>query len=48
MELVSFLKEGMVENWDMFENFFDYLYNYALRVIPPNHPILLTEPPVSI
>ncbi|XP_057660322.1 actin-like protein 6B [Diorhabda carinulata] len=45
MELVSFLKEGMVENWDMFENFLDYIYNQALRAVPKDHPILLTEPP---
>lgn len=45
MELVSFLKEGMVENWDMFENFLDHIYNNALRAIPKDHPILLTEPP---
>ncbi|KAJ8950291.1 hypothetical protein NQ318_021147 [Aromia moschata] len=45
MELTSFLKEGMVENWDMFENFLDYIYNHALRAIPKDHPILLTEPP---
>ncbi|XP_019867723.1 actin-like protein 6B [Aethina tumida] len=45
MELSTFLKEGMVENWDMFENFLDYIYNTALRAVPRDHPILLTEPP---
>ncbi|KAG5873433.1 hypothetical protein JTB14_031050 [Gonioctena quinquepunctata] len=45
MELTSFLKEGMVDNWDMFENFLDFIYNHALRAIPKDHPILLTEPP---
>lgn len=45
MELTTFLKEGMVENWDMFENFIDYIYNYALRAVPRDHPVLITEPP---
>ncbi|VEN56965.1 unnamed protein product [Callosobruchus maculatus] len=45
MELVSFLKDGMVENWDIFENYLDFIYNTALRAVPKDHPILLTEPP---
>ncbi|ENN76756.1 actin-like protein 6B isoform X2 [Dendroctonus ponderosae] len=45
MELSTFLKDGMVENWDMFENFLDYIYYSALRAVPRDHPILLTEPP---
>ncbi|CAH0562439.1 unnamed protein product [Brassicogethes aeneus] len=45
MEITSFLKEGMIENWDMFENLMDYVYNNALKAIPRDHPILLTEPP---
>ncbi|KAJ8981489.1 hypothetical protein NQ317_007015 [Molorchus minor] len=45
MELTTFLNDGMIDNWDMFENFLDYIYNHALRAIPNDHPILLTEPP---
>lgn len=47
MELSSFLKEGMIENWDMFENLIDYIYRNALGAIARDHPILITEPPVS-
>nr|CAI5836970.1 unnamed protein product [Callosobruchus analis] len=35
----------MVENWDIFENYLDFIYNTALRAVPKDHPILLTEPP---
>lgn len=35
----------MVENWDMFENFLDYIYNSCLRAVPRDHPVLITEPP---
>lgn len=48
MELTTFLKDGMVENWDMFENFTDYIYKNALSAIPRDHPLLITEPPVSV
>lgn len=47
MELTTFLKDGMVENWDMFENFIDYIYKKALGAIPRDHPLLITEPPVG-
>ncbi|KAK4871505.1 hypothetical protein RN001_015629 [Aquatica leii] len=45
MELTTFLKEGMVENWDMFENLTDYIYKNALGAVPCDHPVLITEPP---
>ncbi|EFA10847.1 actin-like protein 6B [Tribolium castaneum] len=45
MELTTFLKDGMVENWEIFENFLDYIYSNALRAIPNDHPLLITEPP---
>ncbi|XP_063929298.1 actin-like protein 6B isoform X1 [Zophobas morio] len=45
MELTTFLKDGMVENWEIFENFLDYIYTNALRAIPNDHPLLITEPP---
>lgn len=27
MELHSYMKEGMIENWDMFEKILDYSYD---------------------
>lgn len=44
MELQSFLKDGMIENWDIFENVLDYVYNYCLHASPKDHPILFSEP----
>lgn len=35
----------MIENWQMFEAFMDYLYDKALRAVPMDHPILFSEPP---
>ncbi|XP_025832342.1 actin-like protein 6B isoform X2 [Agrilus planipennis] len=45
MELVTLLKDGMIENWDIFENVLDYIYKQGLGAIPRDHPMLITEPP---
>lgn len=45
MELSTFLKDGMIDNWDMFENFLDHIYHNSLRAVPRDHPVLITEPP---
>lgn len=45
--MVTCMKDGMVEDWELFENFMDYIYNYALHTEPENHPMLMTEPAVN-
>lgn len=45
LELNTFLKDGMIEGWQMFEAFMDYLYDRALRANSMDHPILFSEPP---
>ncbi|KAK7098169.1 actin-like protein 6A [Littorina saxatilis] len=44
MELVSFLKEGMVENWDIFEKVMDYVYSRSIKSESCLHPLLMSEP----
>lgn len=46
MDMVTFMKDGMVEDWELFENFMDHIYNYALHTESENHPMLMTEPAV--
>lgn len=48
MEMVTCMKDGMVEDWELFENFMDHIYNYALHAEPENHPMLMTEPAVTL
>ncbi|XP_035726468.1 actin-like protein 6B [Vespa mandarinia] len=45
MEMVSLMKDGMVEDWDMFERLTEYTYKQRLHALPEHHPILMTECP---
>ena len=45
MELGAFLKDGAVEDWDMFEKVVDYVYGHSLMADSEHHPLLMTEPP---
>ncbi|XP_076471335.1 actin-like protein 6A isoform X2 [Babylonia areolata] len=44
MNLVSFLKDGMVEDWDIFEKVMDYAYNRSIKSESCLHPLLMSEP----
>ncbi|EYC43788.1 hypothetical protein Y032_0481g2268 [Ancylostoma ceylanicum] len=39
----NFMKDGMIEDWDMFENLLDYSYNEVLHSEAQYHPALFTE-----
>lgn len=44
MEVVSFVRDGGVDNMDMFESVLEHVYGRAgLQVTPEDHPVLLTE-----
>lgn len=45
MEIQTFLKDGAVEDWDMFEDLVEYVYNKSLNAVPEYHPLLMSEPP---
>lgn len=46
MEVVSpFGNDGLVEDWDVVEQLWDYTLRKALLVDPSEHPMLLAEPP---
>lgn len=36
MELQSYMKDGMIENWDLFEKVIDYSYE-KVRLIPKSN-----------
>lgn len=48
MNVQSFLKDGLVNDWDLFEKALDFTFIKYLRCDPAQHPILFTEPVVSI
>lgn len=44
MNVQTFLKDGLVEDWDLFERMLGYTFHKHLRCDPTNHPILMSEP----
>lgn len=45
MEIISLMKDGMIEDWDMFERLAEYTYKNRLHAVAEHHPILMTECP---
>ncbi|OQR69271.1 actin protein 6B [Tropilaelaps mercedesae] len=43
VELTSFLKDGLVEDWDLFEKMLDYIYDKHIRSESQLHPVLMSE-----
>ncbi|RNA06276.1 actin 6B, partial [Brachionus plicatilis] len=44
MNVQSFVKDGLIDDWDTFEKVLDYTFGKHLHCDPSNHPILFTEP----
>ncbi|XP_030849315.1 actin-like protein 6B [Strongylocentrotus purpuratus] len=44
MELGTPLKDGMVEDWDMFQSVLDHAYKKYIKSDPSLHPVLMSEP----
>lgn len=43
MEVVTYMKDGQVDNWDLFEKMLDYCYAKVIRSPSEHHPALFTE-----
>lgn len=43
MEIHTYMKDGQVDNWDMFEKVLDYCYSKVVRSPSEHHPALFTE-----
>ncbi|CAG2118019.1 unnamed protein product [Medioppia subpectinata] len=48
MEMTTFLKDGMIEDWDLFEKLMDYVYKKHLKSDSMLHPVLFSEAPWNI
>ncbi|XP_046367678.1 actin-like protein 6A isoform X1 [Haliotis rufescens] len=44
MDMVSFLKDGMIDNWDVFEKVVDYAYTKHIKTESHYHPVMMSEP----
>ncbi|XP_072937718.1 actin-like protein 6A [Epargyreus clarus] len=43
MEIQTYMKDGQVDNWDLFEKMLDYCYSKVIRSPSEHHPALFTE-----
>lgn len=43
MEVQTFLKDGMIENWEMFEQIMDYSYKRHIQSESQEHPVMMSE-----
>ncbi|KAI1722733.1 actin domain-containing protein [Ditylenchus destructor] len=44
-EIISYMKDGLIEDWDAFEKVLDYLYKDCLLADSQHHSVLFTEAP---
>ncbi|CAG9858430.1 unnamed protein product [Phyllotreta striolata] len=45
MEIHSYMKDGMIEDWDLFEKIMDYSYSKVIQSESQYHPVLFSESP---
>eukprot|EP00096_Caligus_rogercresseyi_P002992 TRINITY_DN1547_c0_g1_i1.p1 TRINITY_DN1547_c0_g1~~TRINITY_DN1547_c0_g1_i1.p1 ORF type:complete len:445 (-),score=148.46 TRINITY_DN1547_c0_g1_i1:117-1451(-) len=45
MEIHSFMKDGMIENWEIFEELMNHSYSSVIRSDAEEHPVLFSEAP---
>ena len=43
VETMTYLKDGMVEDWDLFEKMLDHVYHNRMKTGPSEHPVLMSE-----
>jgi len=43
MEIVNMMKDGMIEDWDVFEKMLDYSYEKCIKSESQYHPVLFSE-----
>ena len=45
MQVQSYLKDGMVDDWNVFEEILDYSYDKIIKSQSEYHPVLFSEAP---
>lgn len=43
MEIQTYMKDGMIDNWDLFEKVLDYTYAKVIQSESQYHPVLFSE-----
>jgi len=48
MEVSNYMKDGMIEDWDLFEKVLDYTYAKCIQSESEFHPVLMSEAPWNV
>lgn len=48
VDVTTYMKDGMIEDWDLFEKVLDYTYNKVIHSESEYHPVLMSEAPWNI
>lgn len=48
MELTSFLNDGMIDDWDLFDKMLEHIYDKHIHSDSQLHPVLISEAPWNI
>lgn len=46
-EVINCMKDGMIDDWDLFEKIVDYSYSKCLHTESKFHPVLFSESPLN-
>ncbi|XP_073907415.1 actin-like protein 7B [Castor canadensis] len=47
LKLVNPLKHGIVVDWDCVQNIWEYIFQTAMKILPEEHAVLVSDPPLS-
>ncbi|ELK24568.1 PREDICTED: actin-like protein 7B [Myotis davidii] len=47
LKLVNPLKNGVVVDWDCVQSIWEYIFYTAMRILPEEHAVLVSDPPLS-
>lgn len=47
-KVVTYMKDGMIEDWDLFEKVLDYAYDKCIQSESKYHPVLMSESPSNL
>merc|ERR1712176_542179 len=45
MDMLTYIKDGMIDNWETFEQIMDYSYDSIIKSDSEQHPVLFSEAP---
>lgn len=48
VDVTTYMKDGMIDDWDLFEKVLDYTYSKVIRSESEYHPVLMSEAPWNI